>query len=79
MLITITTSGGVSALINPAHITHITPSNPAFLDDGSVIHFTSEQAIQVPERVGELAGMLEARAGARDPAQVTAFPMAGAP
>ena len=44
-----------------------------------MIHFTSEQAIQVPERVGELAGMLEARAGARDPAQVTAFPMAGAP
>ena len=75
MLITITTSEGALAIINPALITHIVPSNPAYLEDGSVIHFFYEHAIHVPEQVGELAELLEVRGAERTTADKSAFPL----
>jgi len=58
MFIAIETSDGATAIINPAHITHVTPSDPGYAEDGSVIHFVSDRAIKVKDEIASLRGLL---------------------
>ena len=64
MFIAIETSDGATAIINPAHITHVTPSDPGYAEDGSVIHFVSDRAIQVKDDIDSLRDLLSADLGA---------------
>ena len=58
MFIAIETSDGATAIINPAHITHVTPSDPGYAEDGSVIHFVSDRAIKVKDEIDLLRDLL---------------------
>jgi hypothetical protein len=64
MFISIETSDGATALINPAHITHVTPSDPGYAEDGSVIHFVSDRALKVKDEIASLGDLLSADLGA---------------
>ena len=59
MFITIETHDGATALINPAHITHVLPSDTAYAEEGSVIHFVSDRAIQVKAEVDAVTRLLK--------------------
>jgi len=59
MFMTLEMSDGATAIINPAHITHVTPSDPAYAEDGSVVHFVSDRAIQLRMDVASLERLLE--------------------
>ncbi len=58
MFITIETHEGATALVNPAHITHVLPSGTAYAEEGSVIHFVSDRAIQVKAEIDAVARLL---------------------
>ena len=60
MFMNLEMSDGATAIINPAHVTHVTPSDPAYAEDGSVVHFVSDRAIKVRLTVAELEPMLGA-------------------
>lgn len=64
MFIAIETSDGATAIINPAHITHVTPSDPGYAEDGSVIHFVSDRAIKVKDEIASLQDLLSTDLGA---------------
>ena len=64
MFIASETSDGATAIINPAHITHVTPSDPGYAEDGSVIHFVSDRAIHVKDDIASLRDLLSADLGA---------------
>jgi hypothetical protein len=60
MFLSIETIDGATAIINLAQVTHVTMSDPTYAQEGSVIHFTSDRAIQVKQEVSEVERLLEA-------------------
>ena len=60
MFIIIETHDGATALVNPEHITHVLPSDTAYAEEGSVIHFVSDRAIQVKAEVDAVTRLLAA-------------------
>ena len=60
MFVSIETVDGATAIINLALVTHVTMSDPTYAQEGSVIHFTSDRAIQVRQDVTEVERLLEA-------------------